>query len=177
MIWLSIIWLMPIFIILLWLPQNVHHEGSHALAAKLFSATDVKIYPFPEWSDSWFPDRFAHMTYKLDPDNMPSENERAIISFAPQLTSTFWIVVLILVLIYVNIPLWLYTLVSALIVVNFIDASVNLSSVFRVIPKDNQDTWNFIKYIGIKVWLMRIIILTWYMIFGSAIFIPWHMLL
>ncbi len=171
MIWVfSTTWLLILFIVLLWFPQNIHHEGMHALAAKFYGAKEVKLYPFPEWSDSWFPDYFAYMTYRFEYGDEPTDRSRALISGAPQIANTLWLMILLPILAYVSMPLWLYTFVSAFIVVQFIDAAVNLSSIFRKIPRANQDTWNLVKYAKINPWVMRVIVLVWYILFGFFIF-------
>jgi len=154
-------------IIMLWLPQNVIHEGSHGLMAKCFGGKDIKLYPFPRWDGtSWFPKYFAYMTYRFESGSDISNRQRALISIAPLMTNTF-LMLLFIIFLSASIPYQFVniTLVAA-IMVQFIDGAVNLSSVFGK-PKTVQDAWNFMNHASISLADMRIYSASWCLLFGT----------
>lgn len=154
------IWLTLLFILLLWFPMNIQHEGMHGLTAKLFGATEVKLYPFPKFKDGKL-QYFAYMTYRLE--EPISSAKRGLIACAPQLTNTIIMTLTGLALLLCNIPGWLFSLMLALFIVNFIDGAVNLSSLFK--REGDNDAWTALEKFKFKLHQGRAIVIMWYVIF------------
>jgi len=160
------IFLLLLFVLILWLPQNIQHEGMHAIIAKLFGAEEVKIYPLPTWGPkSWIPKYFAYMTYRNLPKDT-SDFKRGFISCAPQIANTLVIAFVILANIILPLPAMLSIFLFALILVNFIDGATNLGSLLVRKEGHSNDAWDAIKHFKISTGVGRIMVFFWYLILG-----------
>lgn len=150
------------FVLLLWIPQNVQHEGMHALAAKSFGAYNIKMRPYPKWEEGkWWPKYWALMSYRTD--GSLSDKQYGLISCAPQLTNTVIMIVVASILFFVTMPTWLTILLFAVYVVNFTDGCFNLSSLYKM--EGGNDAWTAIKYFNIKLTAGRAIVTVWNLTF------------
>jgi hypothetical protein len=168
MIWSVTLWLLLVFILALWLPQNVIHEGSHALTAKILGAEDVKLYPYPKFEDGKLK-HFAWMTYRFD--KAQEEWVYSTISIAPQVANVFIVILCTTLLLLVSMPTVLFTFLLALAITNFIDVIVNTSSVYRKEPVFN-DVWKFIIINKLEPKYFRIGLVLFAVAFLLVLFLP-----
>ncbi len=155
-----------LFVLLLWFPQNVQHEGMHAIAVKMFGAYDIKLRPYPKWEKGkWWPKYFALMTYKID--KKMEDWQSGLFSSAPQITNTVIMSVVIFILLFSSLPVWLTSLLFAIFIVNFIDGGANLGSL--IIRKEgySNDAWDAIKDFKISTNTGRVLVVVWYTVFAA----------
>lgn len=174
MIWHdTILWLLPILVILWWIPQNVQHEAAHALAAKHWGAEITRFWPFPSWDHGQF-QNFAHVRYSFF--TSVDETARGCIAIAPQALNTLVLCLLFTVRGVFDLTPVGNTIVAALAVTNFVDGAVNLATFYRLQPKAETDGWKFQRLWGFKAWKMRVATVLWHLWFGLFVLIPWGML-
>jgi hypothetical protein len=158
------------FMLLLWLLQNIQHEGLHALMAAIFGAIDIKLYPFPTWEEGKvLPKYWAHMLYNSN--GVFKDWQYGILSCAPQLVNTLIMLIIFIVLMTVSMPHLLSLFLLALFLTNFIDGAVNLGSLIYRDESNGNDAWSAIFWLNIKLQTARVIVLCWYIIFAALWFI------
>lgn len=156
------IYLALVLIPVIWLWQNVQHEGCHALMAKYFGATIEKFYPFPVWDDDILPRVWAYMQYSMPKDAAPLTNtQRALIYIAPQIANTVLLWIFVLAFSFTG---WVGLVPFML--TNYIDGAFNISTLYRSKERMNEDFlsdgWGFAKYTGWNVTSLRICAVIWH---------------
>jgi len=167
--------------LLLWLPQNVQHEGMHALAAKRYGASITKLWPFPSrGEDGHF--RFAYVLWE---GGEYTDREYGWISAAPQIANVAVTVLLLPLLHLVALPAALFTILGAWAVVNWFDGSVALATFYRRAPDEESpswwpgyaehtDGWKWQRCLSVSPWVCRGLAVLWH---GGVGFVLWRVVI
>jgi hypothetical protein len=156
-----------LFALLLWLPQNVAHEGAHALAHRLCGDEVTELWPFPGWRSGSF--AFAYMRYRTV-SGRKTRAQEALCAMAPQLLNT---VVLLLTMPVHRLELsgWVLNLVAAWSLVNFVDGAVNLSTFYRWGERPPTDGWRAAAALGAPVFACRAVAVSWQICMALHVFL------
>lgn len=163
-------WLIIVFCLVFWIPQNVFHEGSHAIFIKLFKGKILEFFPFPSKRlDGMF--SWAHIKYQYQKDM--SETELGLISSGPLMMSFLMIIITSFLIFQFNLNPVVDSILISLYITNWFDASYNLSTFYRKpYSKPMTDGWRSAKHFNILTSHARIFTFGWQTIFGSLIFLP-----
>lgn len=103
------------YALLLWMPQNVIHEGSHALMGRTMGWRIKRFWPFPGCRLGYF--TFAHVVFSLPPPRHMTRKRFGLIKIAPIFTNVVLIGWILVVSFRTDLPYW----VAALALTNAID--------------------------------------------------------
>jgi hypothetical protein len=154
----------------LWLPQNAAHEGAHILAARQWGAKLVEFVPWPSKKLGYF--TWAHVRWRWE-NGHPGSIGDALTAIAPQFTNT--VVLILCAGLYLVLPEspWGRSILTGWAITNFVDGAYNLSTVWRKRPESARtDGWRFVLAMGVKTSTARVGVLTWWILFGGALFAP-----
>lgn len=167
----TILWLLPILLLALWIPQNAQHEAAHAVMVKYLGGTVTKFRVLPTRDDDGI--TFAYVSYRWGEKGRPSPYWDAWLSAAPQLLNTFLLVLLIGArLAFPGMPELLATVLSTIMLLNFVDGAVNLGTFYRLSPRFSTDGWSWQRGWGLPVWACRVGTVLWHLVFGAFVFLP-----
>lgn len=158
--------LMLLFCALWWIPQNLQHEGAHALTAQYFGATITKIWPFPGMiSGRWV---WAYVQY-VQVVRFTSVQE-ALVSAAPVITNTVSLIIYFTHLAFLSPLLASYVVLNSFLAAwainNYVDGAYNLSTFYRRAPKMSTDGWKFWEASGFSHTALLIHTISWQLSFG-----------
>lgn len=173
----TIWWLMLLLAVPFWLMQNAIHEYSHGLMAKHWKYTIEKVRLYPDLVDKDKDGKidkvyFAWIQFKKPEDREVNPTERGSIDIAPQLSNTA-ILTLSIMFRYVFFPdmwPWLASILALLAINQIVDASVNMSSLFK--KEGGNDSWNFVKRWEINLKWARFGVIGYMLLWWAAILIP-----
>lgn len=182
-------WFVPLMALAWWFPQNVLHEGSHALVYKAlgYKITDFKPYPNRKrthddegnplpWYKGW---SFARIWSEW-PEDRPKEEKppqwaRGMAMIAPVLTNTLFLLALCVPCSLTG--TWVHGILAGLMITNLVDGGNNFR--FMVLSDDGEhtsDVWKFTYKVAWSPWVMRVVGLLWVIGFALALFlkVPWR---
>jgi hypothetical protein len=170
----TILWLLPVFVLTLWLIQNVSHEGAHALTAIKYGAKIVDFWPFPSTKLGTF--TFAHVSWQWGEAGAPSNKGRALISGAPLILNTVLVTVLLASrFLFPEMGAGLATFLSAWMLTNYVDGAVSLGTFYRPEPEFKgflTDGWSVKHQLGVPTLWCRVTAVLWHLAFGFLVLIP-----
>ena len=169
MLWEAELWVVAVSALLMWLPQNVQHEGAHALVAKFYGATDIAIWPFPSKRLSG---RFtwAHVQWRWTESVRPAQRA----SLAPQVLNTLLLLALFAVFRLWEIPHPLFSILTAWYLVNLIDGAVNFATVYWLELPTGTDVGSFFhKHPAVQPDFAREVGMFWHMTAPLPLVLPW----
>lgn len=144
-------------VLLLWLPQNVLHESSHALVAKALGAQKISINPFPSFKDGTL--RFASCSWVWT--ETPRASGLALAAIAPLLANTIFLTVASLLKPSIE-NLYLAAIVDGFLITNFLDGSFNALSILRPASRNlNTDAWTWRNNLAMPLISARIAVIIW----------------
>jgi hypothetical protein len=152
--------------VLLWIPQNAAHEGAHCVVHKFAGDEITAFWPFPGWHRGGY-FTFAHMGYRRTTPVAPVVD--GFCAAAPQITNTL-ILLALLPLHLVRTPGWLFAVLTAWALVNFVDGAFNLGTFYYATPRKGTDGWRAAKSWGVNPWVCRGLTLVWHLGMGYHLF-------
>lgn len=166
MVW----WVVLVCLLLLFIPQTVIHEGSHALMVKAYGGTITKFWPLPGWSSGKF--LFGYVRWNAGTCCIPSTHV-ANISVAPVVVNMLFMVILSIVNILVSDTLTM-SCMFAFMLTNFVDGANNCRRVLvtsnAMFPLLNSDLADWGKMRGSKPSSVKRLALIW--LGAGSILIP-----
>ena len=170
MIWETLFWLLPILVLVWWIPQNAQHESAHAVAVMHWGGDILRFWPFPgRMSDGHW--SWAHVEYRWT-NGRPDITADGVVSIAPQFLNTVTLLVLLSISRW-DIGLIPNTILCALYITNYIDGAYNLSTFYRKEPEVKRtDGWEFQHCWQIPVWLCRVGTVCWQAFFLVHLLVP-----
>jgi hypothetical protein len=169
MVWDTIWWVALISAVGFWLPQNVIHEGAHAVAARHWGAKIISFWPFPSKKLGYF--TFAHVRWQWGERHV-DETADGVIAIAPQALNTLLLMVILIFAPRIENQV-AFSILFGLAVTNFVDGAYNLSTLYRKRPeKARTDGWRWAVawYVGDKQG--RALVALWQLGFALMLFAP-----
>lgn len=176
MIWAGIsVPLLVILVAVLWVPQNAHHEGCHALAYWALGAEITKFKVIPTfYKNTWKVETFASMSYTF-PEGVkrPGPFWEGAASCMPQIVNTIWLALILGIYYILNPEGWVLTGLTALYILHFVDGAWNLGTFYKKRPEHPYtDGWEAASAWGWPTWSARLVAILWHVVYGSHLFLP-----
>jgi hypothetical protein len=170
------VWASFVAALIFWLPQNLLHEGAHAMVAKRYGAEITRVWPFPgRMPNGEF--AFAHVLWCWTAGT-PGTHAQALIAIAPQLSNTLFLIVAVVLMALVGdeMPTLVAAILCGLAITNYIDGAVNLSTFYRQEPPDEKkhtDGWRYQLLSRQTIFMLRMLTSCWQVVFLVILLLPW----
>ena len=166
MIWHAPLWMIAVCALLLWLPQNVQHEGAHALVARIYGHRITMFRPWPtRLGDGWAFAAMAHSGPRL------TDRAYGLIYAAPIIASTLVLVATYIALHLVEPGGWLAAALAGWALTSLVDGSVWFLTYARLSPSMAKDGWKVLWYWQLSPWMGRVVGLCWLALWWAAMWV------